>query len=285
MRGRALLWTPLIACALGAGCGDEFNDDYNWLSRKNLRLIAAKAEPAEAVSGDKVVMDILSFGPDSSPITISWAVCTAPPDVGTGMLSSACITDDQSPYLIPFGTGESAALTLPQLDGGKLGPADITGGHFLPVRIKLASATETLVAIERLRISAAAGPMLNHNPRVESITATTAAGTPTPLDASTPLMVGASDKLALRAHFAAGSDEPYTVDVGDGTTRAATEQLQVAWFSTAGHFGTGSTGADTDTTLDLSRNPPLPGGTIDVWAVGRDDRGGLDYLHRVLQAR
>lgn len=138
-----------------------------------------------------------------------------------------------------------------------------------------------------------------------------------PIDPAAPLLVHAGDKLTLRALFATGSAERYTGRAGgggDGGTmqpRMSTERLSLSWFSTAGSFGGpmfmmggfggmgpggdggttsdggtgmmgGTGGGNADAVLTLDQNLPPSGSTIDLWVVGRDNRGGTDYQHRTL---
>jgi hypothetical protein len=126
----------------------------------------------------------------------------------------------------------------------------------------------------------------------------------TAIDPGTPLVVHSGDKLTLRALFTAASAEKYTspgrpTDGGTSMPRMSTERLDTSLFSTAGTLRAGDPtdggtsgmggfmggfmgGSSGDSTLTLDNNLPSPGGTIDVWAVGRDNRGGTDFLHRSL---
>lgn len=276
----------IVAVGLCAGCGGDFSDDYNLIER--LRLIAVKAEPAEAAPGDTVFLRAWAFDPTSPSPAIDWAACTEPPVPGTGTINSACLTVDQAPFLIPLGQGAMVTAAVPTFAPDTLGPPDYTGGRYLPIRLRLTSAGDQLDGIERLRVTAGGTP--NHNPTLAEVSRVTEASdggviAMAALDEATPLEVHAGDQLILRAHFADGSVERYSVDNGDGTMRPVDETLNVTWFSTAGHFSVGSDGPDADTTLALDRHLPAAGATIDLWAVGRDERGGLDVLHRSLILR
>jgi hypothetical protein len=62
------------------------------------------------------------------------------------------------------------------------------------------------------------------------------------------------------------------------------EALQTSWFSTAGQFSRERTD-DTEeptTVLELRETLPAPGAAIDLYAVSRDERGGVAYVHRTL---
>jgi hypothetical protein len=92
-------------------------------------------------------------------------------------------------------------------------------------------------------------------------------------------------KVTLRAIFASGSAETYQVAL-PGQTRTVIELLNASWYATAGSWSeqvTGEAKPDTVWTADIHL-PPV-GSLIDVWVVGRDERGGTDFLHRVLVLR
>jgi hypothetical protein len=59
--------------------------------------------------------------------------------------------------------------------------------------------------------------------------------------------------------------------------------LLTSWFSSAGRFSQErSNGPDPATVLELAGNLPAPGAAVDLFAVTRDNRGGIDYVHRTL---
>jgi hypothetical protein len=112
------------------------------------------------------------------------------------------------------------------------------------------------------------------------------------LDGPTPIVAHAGDEITLRATFMPGSAQTYSISTGASTPPVeVTEQLSVSWFSTAGLFTQASTGGDVpDTILHLDqvrREPtvhlPESGQPIDLWIVGRDERGGTAFTHRTIQ--
>jgi hypothetical protein len=272
MRG----WTTLFACALLCGCGDQFSDDYNLIDR--MRVLGAKSEPAEAAPGSRVTLTAFVVGA-SGAVNIDWAACIEPPIAGSATINPQCIERDTAPFLVPLGSGSMLDAQLPAFDPGIFGDPDITGGVYVPVRFRSSSGGVSVDSILRLRIAGMGAP--NHNPRIESILV----GGATPLDASSPFPVDARGAVTLRAHFADGSAESYGAFDADGGVQSVTELLEVTWFATAGHFSDGTVSADSDSTLSLDRNPPRPGSLVDVYAVGRDERGGLDLMHRTLVAK
>jgi hypothetical protein len=62
--------------------------------------------------------------------------------------------------------------------------------------------------------------------------------------------------------------------------------LRVSWFATSGSFSESVTGeAKPDTVWHLDTHLPAPGATIDVYIVGREERGGTDFAHRAFILR
>lgn len=266
-----------LAC-LAFGCGGDFKDDYHRVD--GLRLLAVKAEPPEGREGAKFTLTAVAVNRDGSPIDVQWIACLVPAFPGQGTLNPLCFEDPPQQYLFPIGAGLaiSGTFIVPPKDPRIPQFPDATGGIYLPIRMDISTPDESLSAAYRFRYADGGQPP-NSNPKLQSIFAGDKEF------ADSPLPVRAGDKLALRAGFAAGSIETYKITRDDGTTRDATEQLNIAWFATAGAFDNGSTGDMGATTLDLGRAPPAPGATVDLWAVGRDERGGSDVIHRTLKVQ
>jgi hypothetical protein len=93
-------------------------------------------------------------------------------------------------------------------------------------------------------------------------------------------VVVAGERLTSQAAIAAGSAETYPRPL-DGAP--AVESLRTSWFSTAGRFSRERTVNEEPTTvLELRETLPAAGSAIDLWAVTRDERGGVAYVHRTL---
>jgi hypothetical protein len=67
-------------------------------------------------------------------------------------------------------------------------------------------------------------------------------------------------------------------------TKTVTETLQFFWYATAGKFGNDVTGEERpDTPLDTTQygdSLSARAGLVDLWLVAREERGGVDFLHR-----
>jgi hypothetical protein len=172
-----------------------------------------------------------------------------------------------------------------------LGLPDQTLGLYLPVRVRLGAGGTQVTGFYRLRLAVIPPP--NQNPTIAAIELVpegdAAAAAPVPVDESNPPVVHAGDRLKLRAVPTDGSAEQYPVLSGDPESHnftTVTETLSVSWFASGGEFSEEITG-DTkpDTELKLDKHVPAVGSTIDLYAVMRDPRGGIDWAHRTLLVR
>src|SRR5262249_47490483 len=199
-----------------------------------------------------------------------------------------CVTGAQPDDLMSVGAGTPLAFTMPAATPGDLGLPDSTGGYFVPLLAHADTGADALTFGYRVRL-ATGGPR-NHNPPLVSVAhdaphlVGAAAGTPgEPLDESAPLAIAAGQEVTLRAAFADDSAETYDVVIAGAPTRTVTEVLSFAWVATAGSFSEDVTSPDRpDTKLKLDKRVPPSGTTVDLWVVGRDERGGTDFLHRTL---
>jgi hypothetical protein len=308
----------LAALLSAGGClpqRDRGTDTYI----TGLRVMAVKAEPPEVAAGQTSTLSMLVVDTMGRPIDIRWAYCElAPPD--GQRFNTDCVTTSTGSYLTALTGGPTTTMVMPTVDPTILGSADGSGGVYLPVIATITAGTDVVTAVYHLRVNM--GGAANQNPEMTGLyTVMAGAGPPdgsSPGDAGctadggmtgsacangsdllswidpvTPLPVHTGDKLRLRALFTAASAEPYTTpgrvtDAGVGPPRMRTESQDVSFFSTGGTIGgvmgggMMGFGGGSDATLTIDTNLPLPSGTIDLWAVGRDPRGGTDYLHRTL---
>jgi hypothetical protein len=106
----------------------------------------------------------------------------------------------------------------------------------------------------------------NHNPQPDLLAvdgATLHAGAPATLTVTWP----------------PDTAESYPVyDVATQTLVPHREALRVSWYATAGTFTDERTGrAADDPATDSSTQLTAPAGTVYIWAVLRDDRGGVGW--------
>jgi hypothetical protein len=280
MRRLLLVWCSFVLTS----CANNF-DPASYVS--GLRALAIKVEPPEAAPGQTSLLSELAVATDGSPVHVAWSECDKASLPGQ-TVSGDCFTTDMAnqSYLHEVGSGTAVAFVMPMISANNIGLPDVTGGVYVTLRADTTTARESVIGSYRLRLSGYGTP--NHNPQLAGVFRVppgfdmglppdAGAADVVALDAAQPLVVHAGDALTLRATFAAGSAERYTVNGG-----SVTEVLTIAWFATAGSFSNPITGASSNTVLMLDKHLPAPGTTIDVWIVGRDERGGTDYLHRTL---
>jgi hypothetical protein len=255
------------------------------------RILALRATPAEVAPGAPLALDAMVASPDGDVVpSLDWSLCHSPRPLGSNEpVSPACLSlahVDYLAYAVP-----SVMTTMPadacQLFGPDLPPstpdqpdprpvaADSTGGWYQPYRADLADALVVGLARVRCNLSGASVDVAlqfrmkyvpNTNPQPDPLAidgATIQAGVATPITVTWP----------------DGTAEPYPVyDVSTQTLVPHRESLRVSWFSTAGTFTDERTGrADDDPATDSTNQLTAPAGTVFVWAVVRDDRGGVGW--------
>jgi hypothetical protein len=184
---------------------------------------------------------------------------------------------------------------------------DVTGGYYLPVRLSLAvpedlrragmAAEDSLVAFqfERIYCGLANAPnsavreyganyKLNQNPVIASLTLQEPGSDPVevpPLSAGgAPFTVAGGQTVALVVNWPADSVENYPAwDVLERALRYHNEAMRVSWYATAGSFEhdiTGRSESETETFADNTWKPSEPG-SVHLWIVLHDSRGGTDF--------
>jgi hypothetical protein len=260
------------------------------------RILAIRADPAEAAPGTPVVFTSFVAGPCGTITNpaIDWSFCVAPkPITQDNVVSNACLG---SSSLVPAGRGPSTAAETPDdacsifgpdVDSAGLRPRDPdgTGGYYQPLRADLVGA-DTAIALARLHCDLANAPAaaatafaaayhLNENPVLLPLTATLA-GAPVALTA-----IPAGARVTLEASWPPASAETFAyLDPTSQTITTQRESMQVAWYSSAGALDTESTGrasTDLSTTTDDGWAVPSTPGPASLWIVLRDSRGGVDF--------
>jgi hypothetical protein len=277
----ALMLSWLGLAIVISGCGDSFTP-ASLLA--GLRLLVAKAEPPEAAPGDSVQFTAYAVDTQQRKIAIAWSACLLPPVAGMGMINNDCLITDRASWLIPLGSGFMITAKIPELPPSALLPPDITGGQYVPIRLRVTAQSDDDSGVYRLRL---AGNMpRNQNPTLQSIDIVTeqkgqvVGRFALPQDA--PYVVHAKQTFVLRAEFTSDSAEHYVVINGDGSRRDVVETLTAQWYATGGSLDNETSGADVDETLTLDKQLPPTGGVIDLWVAGHDERGGTDIMHRQL---
>ena len=133
----------------------------------------------------------------------------------------------------------------------------------------------------------------NQNPTLEPLELLRLDGSVQAFDGDEPLEVRAVEHVRLRVKWPAcpeegecGGSERYVVyDALSQTLLDRTESFVVSWYATAGSFAYPRTeqafGGDGDGELPGTVNgwSAPASGTVEVWAVAHDDRGGQSWAH------
>ncbi len=307
---RALLAASLLPVMAGASGCDSFKPAT---LVESLRVLAIRAEPAEIATGQTTLLRALVVDLDPAAagraVTLEWALCDKIPAPGVE-IDPTCFDLETAPYITPLPTlpDGGAQATMPPHTIRDLGIPDPTGGLYVPIRLRARAGDKKVTAFHKLRFSnGIVAP--NQNPTLTGVAfiPTGADGdlpdagqtvTPQPLvdDGSAPMVLPRGGKLRLRASAAPGSAESYTTiagSIGADTdpsqieTKTVTELIRFFWYTSAGRYDGQVTGEERpDNVLDTSEYAESlagRGGLVDVWLVAREERGGIDWLHRQIR--
>ncbi|HXJ21113.1 MAG TPA: hypothetical protein VMT03_12855 [Polyangia bacterium] len=273
---RRLSWLgPILLAVAGPSACQSFPDPpVSFVA--GLRVLGIKAEPPEVPAGATSDLTTLAVDTAGNAITATWTECFVAPLPGQ-TVNPDCLTGLSSSNSQAIGSGLDITVTMPQVTAESLGSPDSTGGVYFPFAAQVTNGADEVLPVYRLRL--ADGGSVNHNPAILSLSNTDSSGTATPLDPQSPMPVTTGQKLSLSVTVSPDSAESYVR--ADGTN--VTEVVTTSWFCTAGELSFEKTSdAQPLTVLSLDQRLPAPGSTIDLWAVARDDRGGMDYTHREL---
>lgn len=263
-----------------------------WLVDRT-RILAVRADPPEAAPGSTVALSALVVDPAGDP-AVAWIVCAVPIDCpdyaavqGLAATDTSTMTAEElaawqleaaaagflgfgvalSPTMIVMGggppPGDSGAP-----DTGDTGSAPTSSDMTLvldaiPVGKELADVTlgdpeATELATKSVTVGTSDPP--NQNPTVDTLT----------VDGDSAATVGRGDVVPLNVTLAAGSAEAYSDDDG----AAQTEEPTVSYYVSGGTLTQSSVSAED---AEVSWTAPESAGTVRVWAVVRDGRGGMAW--------
>ncbi len=275
---------PLLAFALLVSCKPDFAERESLVTRTE--VLAVRSEPAEAKPGETVTYRAFVVTPDGAIGTpaASWAFCATPKRLTeNGAVSAACLSGGvraigDGPSVTAAVPADACALFGPEVTSADLRPRDpdVTGGYYQPVRLVVhddASTSTTAFGMTRIRCNAASAGaeaaaeyqrryVPNQNPEL------------LPLEASVPLdAVPAAARVTLRAPWPEASVESYVaIDVAEQRVVDRRETMRLSWFATGGSFEHDRTG-----TPDNAWTAPSEPGTVHLFVVLRDDRGGVAF--------
>jgi hypothetical protein len=276
-----MIRTPkcLALFLLLAGCQDAL--DQRLALIEGPRVLAVVSDPAEARPGASVTFSALVASPQG-PLAEppAWALCTAPkPPTEDNAVATGCLADQ----VVELGTGPSTTATIPSdactLFGPDVPPGgfrprdpDPTGGFYQPVRATTGDAGVAF-GFTRITCNLAGAPgdvahdyqtmyVANANPVLHPIVVAQAAR-----DAD----------VALTASWDAPESYLY-YDPASQTLVTRREAMRVSWFATAGALPVDATAIGEDdpaTGASTIWHTPATPGTVWLWVVLRDSRGGL----------
>lgn len=272
-----------VATLLASACIPDLGVRDSLVTRTE--VLAVRAEPPEAAPGANVHYDLLVAGPDGIVTApANWGYCTAAKFLSeNSAVSASCLTNAISevangPTAVDAPVPANACQVFgPEVTQQDLRPRDpdITGGYYQPLRVGVAG--EVAYALERVECPLAFGSAAvaddfgkrykpNTNPTLSPIA---------------PPTVTRGAHVTLRAEWPAESAEPYVVfDLGTRALADRRESLRASWFATAGTFDadrTGRSAEETETFTDNGWTAPTSAGTVHLFVVLRDDRGGSAF--------
>jgi hypothetical protein len=283
-----------VVVALAAACVPDLPSDDAKVT--TTRVLAVRADPAEAAPGSSVTFTALVAAPSGTQgaAPIAWSFCTAPKPITTDdAVSTACLG---SGSLVAAGAGLAVTAKTPKAGCSLFGPdsppggfrprdPDVTGGYYQPLRADL-EAGATAFELARIKCDLAnasasaasqfaAAYHVNQNPTLAPLTATLGGA---PVDLA---HVPAGAKVTLTASWPDAAAETYAYfDPPSQTVSTKRESMRVAWYSTDGTFGTESNGRAADdpaTSVTNDFTAPSATTTVHAWVVLRDSRGGVDF--------
>jgi hypothetical protein len=296
-RHPASLTLAILAVGITGACRPELGERDSHVTRTI--VLAVRAEPAEVRPGEAATYETLVAtvdGPLAAPTT-SWAYCATPKALTeNGAVSTSCLGEgvrsigDASSKVSATMPTDACSLFGPEIASAELRPRDpdVTGGFYQPLRVIVFDRGEREVAFGahrvRCRLSNAGAEVAtafdaryasNDNPELLPIEARID-GAVTTLDG-----IPRGARVTFRAAWPETSAEPYVaLDVSTQTLVDRRETMRVSWFSTAGTFASDRTGRAADdraTFTDNAWTAPEEVRTVHLFAVLRDDRGGVTW--------
>jgi len=305
MPSRRALLALLIACSTvgAAGCRPDFAP-FNRVTA--LRVLGIQAEPPTPMIGESTTLSALVFTPTPDPtLTYHWTWCplAAPSSQGYGCLVTeaelaAYATAAGLPPFPAFelGADQTATFTnsidprafafvcsnmLPNVP--TTNAIDCSAGFTTQVTLTVTSATDSVTAVQNLKLRADATTPANANPAITGINAAVG-GIYVPIDDTGTVTLPRDVETPLSVNVDPSAAEMYPDSTNDGAP--TTERLFTTWFVEAGgthdqrtSYIAGSTAFD-----DMLRNGWTPAVTKDypqptahVFAVLHDNRGGAAW--------
>jgi hypothetical protein len=303
-----LLPSATLLMVLAIACEPTLDNTDSIVSTS--RVVAVRADPAEAAPMAAVTYTALVVD-STGTLTVApldWAFCNEPKPLSELEPVSPDCLSMSGPLLQEIGDGTSVMATIPtsacQTFGPEVAPPmmgqpaarpvdpDSTGGYYQALRLALVGTSPLAYTLAQSRLSCGiAGAsssqiaqfsmqyLPNTNPAIDSLA----------VDGAPPMTVAVGAHVTLHAAWAdctgatasCTGSEPYVVfDLASRSISPTREALQVAWFATAGSFDIDHTGRSSTDPTTFSENgwtAPSQPGSVALWVVLRDDRGGAGW--------
>ena len=295
-RARTALAAPLL---LLAACAPSLGEPA-WLVT-GPQILALVGDAPEVSPGGSTTYRALAVSP-SGPLELSaatWAPCTSPlPLTETGTVAQACLG-----ALPPAGQGAAAQLAtssdacaifgpLPPSTGARPRDPDASGGYYQPMRLDGRAAGAALAfAMERVLCPLAQASFavasqyratyaVNTNPRISSLAFIDLNG-----NSISETQISKNESAFLSLSWTADSNESFpALDEASLTLVEQQETMRVSWFATGGTLAASqSAAAGGATSARVGWSAPAQSGTVYLWAVLRDSRGGQAWSQLLAQ--
>jgi hypothetical protein len=257
--------------------------------------------PADPSSIDWAICLLQNPLGDPDPIAQSCFVQASPSlaQLGAGGSVSATVPSDACELF-----GPDSPPPAPGQPAARPTDPDATGGFYLPVRL-LSSGNQWSAALERIACQPSGvteavfnafstGYVPNQNPALASLALVNADGGTTTIapdapDAGAPVTVAAGEGTTLRAAWpvcpqtvtACNGAETYLyIDPTSKQIATGRESMVASWYASAGTYAldrVGRSATDTTPTVDNEWTAPASAGTVHLWVVLRDARGGVGW--------
>ena len=312
----------VIAISIVASAHCKPNLDETTSRVSSARFLAVRAEPAEGAPLGQVTFTALYVDEsgERADASIDWAFCDdRKPLAELGPVSPRCL-QRSADFFEPIGVGTTVAGALPQQACRQFGPdvpettgndsagrpvdPDSTGGYYQPMRLVTASTAGDVLGLGLARITCgvpgASSDQLadlkqRNHPNTNTALDDVAVVGGVSLDKTST--VSAGQRITLSATWAAcadgapactGAEHYANYDTATQTVNARTEAIRVSWFATDGTFDDDRTGVEEGVAASFSNNAwtaPSAPGTVHMWIVIRDDRGGVGWKSYSLDVR
>jgi hypothetical protein len=248
------------------------------------RVLAVQSDPPEVTPGAAVTVSVVVASPMGTiDVAPAWSLCTAPkPPTEDNAVAAGCVATS----VTPLGTAITVTTPIPVDACRTYGPdviakgfrprdPDPTGGFYQPVRAAIPD-LDLAFGFTRITCDLANAP---GQVAQDYLTMYVANQNPTLNAPSLPASVSANSDVPLSISWPDAAAESYLYyDPSSETLITRRESMHVSWFATAGDIAVdASEVAETDlsTSASTTWHTPSSSGTVYLWFVLRDSRGGI----------